>query len=146
MAKNWFCFVFLAAILGGVLFAQRTEKLSLPEDPSTSFSVGETARLTFQGFPASFPLRALSSQQTRDALKAILKLNGGAPIIHIRAFSAGNGDLRRIPQIVADVLGGRHGPLPSVSVIQAGALTEDDAQIVLETVSAREERTPTKTA
>ena len=55
--------------------------------------------------------------------------------MHIRAFSAGNGDVRRIPQIVSDVLGEKHGPLPSVSVLQVGALPMEDAQVVLETIS-----------
>lgn len=96
-------------------------------------TVGETAKLVFHVSPLSGT--GLLSQQTRDAMKAILRLNGGAQIIHIRAFSAGNGDLRRIPQIVAEVLGDKHGPLPSVSVLQAGALTLGDAQVVLEAVS-----------
>jgi hypothetical protein len=43
--------------------------------------------------------------------------------------------VRRIPQIVSDLLGDKHGPLPSVSVLQAGALTYGDSQIVLEAVS-----------
>ncbi len=93
-------------------------------------AIGETARLTFQVSPLSG--KGLLAQQTRDALKAILKLNGGAPIIHLRAISVGNGDLRRISQIVSE---GLRGPLPSISVIQAGSLSAGDAQIVLEAVS-----------
>ncbi|HVW10683.1 MAG TPA: hypothetical protein VHC90_18975 [Bryobacteraceae bacterium] len=122
----------------GVLLAQKTQQdklsqtLKLPEDPPL-VAVGETGRLTFQVSPLSG--KGLLSEQTREALKAILKLNGNSPIIHIRAFSAGSGDLRRIPQIVADVLGDKHWPLPSISVIQAGALAQDDAQVVLEAVS-----------
>lgn len=94
-------------------------------------AIGETARLTFQVSPLSG--QGLLSQQTRDALKAILRLNGGQPIVHIRAISAGNGDVRRISQIVADVL--QKGPLPSVSIVQAGRLQMPDAQIVLEAIS-----------
>ena len=108
------------------------QTLTVAKDPPL-VAIGETSRLEFHVSPLSG--QGLLSQQTRDALKNILKLNGGEPIIHIRAFSAGNGDVRRIPQIVSDVLADRHWPLPSVSVIQAGALTLDDAQIVLETIS-----------
>ncbi len=127
-----------------VLFAQRSpspvkteqdknnQTLAIPKDPPL-VAVGDVDRLVFHVSPLSG--QGLLSQQTRDAIKAVLKLSGGAPIVHIRAFSAGNGDIRRIPQIVADVLGDKHGPLPSISVLQAGALTLNDAQIVLETVS-----------
>ncbi len=113
--------------------AQRTPKtqtLNIPRDPPL-VAAGETSRLTFQVSPLSG--KGLLSEQTRGALKAILKLNGNSPIIHLRAFSAGNGDIRRIPQIVSDELNNK--PLPSISVLQAGALTLNDAQVVLEAVS-----------
>lgn len=108
------------------------QTLTEPKD-APLVAAGETQRLVFHVSPLSD--KGLLSQQTRDALKAILKLNGGAQIVHIRAFSAGNGDIRRIPQIVSDVLGDKHGPLPSISVLQAGGLGLNDAQVVLETVS-----------
>jgi hypothetical protein len=129
------CAGFVVLLFGALLPAQKqnTETLKLPEDPPL-VAVGDTARLVFHVSPLSS--QGLLSQQVRDALKAILKLNGGAQIVHIRAFSAGNGDVRRIPQIVSDVLGPKHVPLPSVSVLQVGALPLEDAQIVLETVSA----------
>jgi hypothetical protein len=141
MSRKWIYIAALAVMWGTVLPAQRppitqqdknNQTLFVPKDPPL-VAVGETSRLMFHVSPLSG--QGLLSQQTRDALKAILKLNGGAPIVHIRAFSAGNGDIRRIPQIVSDVLGDKHGPLPSVSVLQAGALTVGDAQIVLETIS-----------
>src|SRR6266700_5781033 len=78
-----------------------TQTLDLPKDPPM-VAGGETRRLTFQVSPLS--AKGLLSQQTRDALKAILKANGGAQIIHIRAFVAGSGDLRRVPRIVSEVL------------------------------------------
>jgi hypothetical protein len=129
-----------AAVLisGSILSAQKTEldknkqKLRQSDNPPL-VATGETSRLVFNVSPLSG--NGLLSDQTRDALKAILKLNGNAPIVHIRAFSAGNGDIRRIPQIVSEVLADRHGPLPSVSVLQTGALPLEDAQVVLETVS-----------
>ena len=73
-----------------------TQTLELPKDPP-AVAVGETSRLVFHVSPLS--AKGLLSQQTRDALKAILKANGGAPVIHLRAFVAGSGDVRRVPQI-----------------------------------------------
>lgn len=108
------------------------QTLNFPRDPPL-VAVGDTSRLVFHVSPLSG--QGLLSEQTRNALKTILKMTGGAHIVHIRAFSAGSGDVRRIPQIVSDVLGDKHWPLPSISVLQAGALTQDDAQVVLETVS-----------
>ena len=144
MANRRVGFSIAMGLFAAVLCAQRpaapilTEQdknkqtLNLPRDPPL-VSLGETARLAFQVSPLTG--NGLLSQQTRDALKAILRLNGGSQIVHIRAFSAGNGDIRRIPQIVSDALADKHGPLPSVSVLQAGALPLGDAQVVLETVS-----------
>ena len=141
MALNRMCVVLSVGLVAMLLRAQRplttqqdkiNQTLVAPKDPPL-VALGETSRLVFHVSPLS--AQGPLSQQTRDALKAILKLNGGAPIVHIRALSAGNGDLRRIPQIVSDVLGDKHGPLPSVSVLQVGALTLNDAQVVLETVS-----------
>ena len=62
-------------------------------------------------------------------------MNGGAQLVHVRAFVAGSGDLRRVPQIVSEILTERKMPLPSVSVVQGGALPLEAAQVVLETVS-----------
>lgn len=95
---------------------------------------GETSRLVFHVSPLSG--KGLLSQQARDALKAVLKLNGGGQLVHVRAFVAGSGDLRRVPQIVSEVLTEKKMPLPSVSVVQGGALPLEGAQVVLETISA----------
>ena len=110
-----------------------TQALELPKDPPM-VAVGETRSLIFNVSPLS--TKGLLTEQTRNALKAILKDNGRAPVIHIRAFVAGSGDLRRVPQIVSEVFTEKKMPLPSVSVVQAGALPLEDAQIVLETVTA----------
>jgi hypothetical protein len=115
-----------------ILQDKQTQTIGVPRDPPL-VAIGETSKLVFHVSPLSG--EGLLSQQTRQALKTIQKLNDGAPIIHIRAFSAGNGDIRRIPQIVSDALGDKHGPLPSVSVLQVGRLTLNGAQVVLETVS-----------
>jgi enamine deaminase RidA (YjgF/YER057c/UK114 family) len=109
-----------------------TQTLELPKDPPMVAS-GESSRLIFQVAPLSS--KGLLSQQTRDGLKAILKANGGAQVIHVRAFVAGSGDLRRIPQIVSEVFTDKKMQLPSVSVVQAGGLPLENAQVVLEAVS-----------
>jgi enamine deaminase RidA (YjgF/YER057c/UK114 family) len=109
-----------------------TQTLDLPKDPPM-VAVGETRRLVFHVSPLS--TKGLLSQQTRDALKAILKMNGGVPVIHIRAFVSGSGDLRRVPQIVSEVFAEKKLPLPSVSVVQAGGLPLENAQVVIEAVS-----------
>jgi hypothetical protein len=131
------------AFLAGLLFAaglvakkkevvEKTQVLALPVDPPI-VAVGETSRLVFHVSPLS--AKGLLSQQTRDALKAILKMNGGVPVIHVRAFVAGSGDLRRVPQIVSEVFREKKLPLPSVSVVQVGALPMEGAQVVVEAVS-----------
>lgn len=109
-----------------------TQVLELPKDPPM-VAVGATSRLMFHVSPLS--ARGLLSQQTRDALKAILKASGGAQVIHIRAFVAGSGDLRRVPQIVSEVFTAKKMPLPSVSVVLAGGLQLEDAQVAIEAVS-----------
>ena len=66
---------------------------ALPPSPELPSAVtAETARLTYQVSPLSS--KGLLSQQTRDALKILLKTNRG-PIVKLRAFVAGSGDLRR---------------------------------------------------
>jgi enamine deaminase RidA (YjgF/YER057c/UK114 family) len=119
---------------------EETQTLALPRD-CPQVAVGETSRLAFHVSPLSG--KGLLSQQTRDALKAILKANGGVPVVHIRAFVAGSGDVRRVPQIVSEVLTEKKMALPSVSVVLAGGLPLDNAQVVLEAVSnGRREANP----
>ena len=126
--------VFLAAAMAGKKNPDdETQILAVPKDPPM-VAIGETSHLIFNVSPLS--AKGLLSQQTREALKAILKANGGAQVIHIRAFVAGSGDLRRVPQIVSEVFAAKKMPLPSVSVLEAGALPLENAQIVIEAVSA----------
>src|SRR5437879_5207254 len=67
-----------------------TQTLALPKEPP-QVAVGETRRLVFHVSPLSG--KGPLAQQTRDALRAVLKLNGGLPVIHMRAFVAGSGDV-----------------------------------------------------
>lgn len=109
-----------------------TQTLELPKDPPP-VAVGETRRLMFTVSPLSG--KGLLTQQTRDALKLVMKENGGASVVHIRAFVAGSGDVRRVPQIVSEVFTEKKQPLPSVSVIRVGGLPVENAQVVMEIVS-----------
>jgi len=91
----------------------------------------ETDRLAFGASPLTG--KGLLSQQTRDALKALLKTNHGT-IIKLRAFVAGSGDLRRVGELVAETFTEKHLPLPVLSVVQVGALPMEGAQVVLESI------------
>src|ERR1700733_4345140 len=74
---------------------------TLPSSPELPAAVtAETARLAYQVSPLSS--KGLLSQQTRDALKSLLRSNRGT-IVKLRAFVAGSGDLRRIGEIVGEM-------------------------------------------
>jgi len=130
--------VVIGLLLLAMAFAKKkkpedeTQTLALPADPPM-VATGQTSQLLFHVSPLSN--KGLLSQQTRDALKAILKMNGGVPVIHVRALVAGSGDLRRVPQIVSEVFGDKHQALPSVSVVQVGGLPMEGAQVVVEAIS-----------
>jgi enamine deaminase RidA (YjgF/YER057c/UK114 family) len=112
---------------------ETTQILELPKEPPPAITA-ETRNLVFQVAPLSN--KGLLTQQTKDAMKALLKLNAGSTIIKIRAFVAGAGDMRRVPAIVSEVLTDKKMPLPVVSVVQAGGLPLAGAQVVLESISA----------
>jgi enamine deaminase RidA (YjgF/YER057c/UK114 family) len=134
----------LTLLLACGLFAQKSKNkkpdeeprpqvLEVLPEPPEAIAV-ETGRLSFQVSPLSD--KGLLSQQVRDALKAIARLNHGATIVKLRAFVAGSGDLRRVKDIVAEELTDRKQPLPAVSTIQVGALPLVGAQVVLEAISS----------
>ena len=93
----------------------------------------DSARLSFQVSPLS--ANGLLSQQVRDALKALLRLNRGATLVKVRALVAGSGDLRRVAAIVSEEFSAQKRPLPAVSTIQVGALPLVGAQVVIEGIS-----------
>src|SRR4051794_10571743 len=110
-----------------------TQTLQLPKDLPTAVT-GETRRLTFHVTPLS--ARGLLSAQVRDALKALTRETGANPVLKIRAFVAGSGDLRRVRDLVSEVFTDRKQPLPALSLIQAGGLPLEGAQVVLEAIAA----------
>ena len=109
-----------------------TQTLPPPAELPTAV-VAETDRLFYQVSPLS--AKGLLSQQTRDALRTLVRLNHGATVVKLRAFVAGSGDLRRISEIVGETFTERRQPLPALSVIQVGALPLEGAQLVLESTA-----------
>jgi enamine deaminase RidA (YjgF/YER057c/UK114 family) len=132
-----------AGLIGGLLvpaWSQRKKKkteeemtqvLEVPKDPPAAV-VAETAKLGFAVSPLSN--KGLLSQQTRDALKALDRATRGNPVVKLRAFVAGTGDLRRVPQIVSEIYTDRKKAIPAVSVVQVGALPMEGAQIQFEAI------------
>jgi hypothetical protein len=139
-----FLIVLLCGALAANLLAQKPKKKKpdveprpqalevIPQPPEAI--IAEPGRLSFQVSPLSD--KGLLSQQVHDALKALARLNHGVPIVKLRAFVAGSGDLRRVKDIVAEDLTERKQPLPVVSTVQVGALPMPGAQVVIEAVSS----------
>jgi enamine deaminase RidA (YjgF/YER057c/UK114 family) len=109
-----------------------TQTLQLPKELPGAV-IGETRRLTFH--VTALSARGLLSAQVRDALKALTHETGGNPVLKIRAFVAGSGDLRRVRDLVSEVFTLRRLPLPALSLIQAGGLPLEGAQVVLEAIA-----------
>jgi hypothetical protein len=109
-----------------------TQSLPLLAEPPLAISA-ETARLTFQVSPLSN--KGLLTQQSRDALKALMQANRGANIVRLRAFVAGSGDMRRVQQIVSEAFAEKKLPLPVLTTVQVGALPLTGAQVVMEAIS-----------
>jgi enamine deaminase RidA (YjgF/YER057c/UK114 family) len=114
-----------------------TQTLELPPEPPLAVAA-EPARLGFLHAPLS--TRGLLSQQTRDALRALLQNARGARFVRIRAYVAGTGDLRRVQAIVSETFADRKLPLPVLTVVQVGGLPVEGAQIQME--AAVEQRKP----
>jgi enamine deaminase RidA (YjgF/YER057c/UK114 family) len=103
--------------------------------------VGETRQLAFHVTPLS--TKGLLSQQVRDALRELSRQASGETVLHIRAFVAGSGDLRRVRDLVSQTFSERRQPLPSLSLVQTGMLPLVGAQVVLEAeTTARKEVNP----
>jgi enamine deaminase RidA (YjgF/YER057c/UK114 family) len=105
-----------------------TQTLPPPKE-LPSAATAESDRLAFGVSPLAG--KGLLSQQTREALKALLRTNHGT-IVKVRAFVAGSGDLRRVAELVGETFTEKHLPLPVLSVVQVGALPMEGAQVVLE--------------
>src|SRR6516165_10184732 len=111
---------------------EETQTLQLPKELPVAVA-GETHRLVLHVTPLS--AKGLLSQQVRDALRNLEHQAAGNPVLQIRAFVAGSGDLRRVRDLVSEIFTERRQPLPVLSLIQAGALPLAGAQVELEAVS-----------
>jgi enamine deaminase RidA (YjgF/YER057c/UK114 family) len=109
-----------------------TQSLPLLPVPPLVISA-ETGRLTFQLSPLSS--KGLLSQQSRDALKALMQSNRGAAIVRVRAYVAGTGDMRRVQQIISEAFTEKKLPLPVLTTVQVGALPMVGAQVEMEAIS-----------
>ena len=110
-----------------------TQQLEVLPEPPTTNAV-DTARLGYLMSPLS--AKGLLSQQTHDAIKALIRNPRGAQVVKIRAFVAGSGDVRRIQTIVSEEFSEKKQPLPAVSVVQVGALPLEGAQVLIEAAVA----------
>ena len=109
-----------------------TQTLPLPKEPPAAVAA-DPRRLIFQTSPLS--AKGLLTSQTRDALHALLRTNRTATIVKLRAFVAGSGDMRRVQDLAAEVFAEKHQPMPALSIVQAGALPVEGAQVVIESIA-----------
>jgi enamine deaminase RidA (YjgF/YER057c/UK114 family) len=110
-----------------------TQVRRLPEQLPSAV-VGDTHRLAFHTTPLSG--KGLLSPQVRDALKALQHEATGETVLKIRAFVAGSADLRRVRDLVSEFYTSHKEPLPAITLVQAGGLPLDGAQVVLEAITA----------
>jgi len=119
---------------------EQTQTLQLPKDLPEAV-LGETRRLTFHVTPLS--AKGLLSPQIKEALRALTHQASGDTILKIRAFVAGTGDVRRVRDLVSEFFTDRKQPLPALSLIRAGGLPMEGAQVVLEGIGqSRKEVNP----
>ena len=130
-----FVLVALACGLALLAFPQKkkevTQTLQVPKDLPIAVE-GDPRHFTFHVTPLSS--KGLLSKQVRDALGALSREAKG-PILKIRAFVAGSGDARRVRDLVSEVFTDRREPLPVLSLVQAGGLPLEGAQVVLEGIA-----------
>lgn len=72
--------------------------------------------------------------QIRQSLNDLIRDTHGETIVKLRAFVAGAGDARRVQAEVGQIFTERKLPLPVLSILQVGALGDQEAQVVIEAV------------
>ena len=111
---------------------KKGEDITQPPPPSRELPaavIADTDRIVFQVSPLS--AKGLLSAQTRDALRLLLRNNRG-PIVKLRAFVAGSGDMRRVGELMGEMFTEKRLNLPALSVAQVGGLPLEGAQVVIE--------------
>ncbi len=109
-----------------------TQELEVLKDPPHAL-IADASRLTFYVTPLSS--KGLLSQQVRDGLKSLFNQARNSQFARIRAFVAGSGDLRRVQAIVSEEFTDKRLSLPTLSVVQVGALPLEGAQVALEAIA-----------
>jgi enamine deaminase RidA (YjgF/YER057c/UK114 family) len=109
-----------------------TQTLELLPDPPAAIKA-EVGRMVFHTSPLTN--KGLLSQQVREGIKAIWRVNRGATVVKLRALVAGTGDMRRVQAIVSEMFSEKHQPLPVLSVVQVGALPMEASQVLIEATS-----------
>ena len=109
-----------------------TQTLPLAKEAPSAVA-GSTDRLIFQTSPMS--AKGLLSQQTRDALRSLIRTTHNLPVIKLRAFVSGSGDMRRVQEIMGEIFAEKHLALPALSVVQVGALPMEGAQVIVEAIA-----------
>ena len=104
-----------------------------PERQPPEAVAAATARLVFRTSPLQS--KGLLTPQTREALKTLLRDNRGATIVALRAFVSGSGDMRRIQDLTGEIFEDKHQPMPAITVVQAGGLPVETAQVVIESIA-----------
>ena len=110
---------------------QRTQVLQLPAE-LPAVTTGNPRRLTFYVTPLIG--KGLLTHQVREALKALWRDSPGETVLKIRAFVAGSGDVRRVRELVSEEFTSRKRPLPALTLLRAGGLPMEGAQVVLEAI------------
>ena len=111
---------------------ERTQVLQLPVE-LPAVTTGNPRRLKFYVTPLTG--KGLLTHQIREALKALARESGGETVLKIRAFVAGSGDVRRVRDLVSEEFTERRGPLPALTLVRAGGLPLEGAQVVLEAIA-----------
>jgi enamine deaminase RidA (YjgF/YER057c/UK114 family) len=110
---------------------EQTQVLQLPTE-LPAVTTGNPRRLTFHVTPLTG--KGLLTHQVREALKALSRELGSETVLKIRAFVAGSGDVRRVRDLVSEEFSERKRPLPALSLVRAGGLPMEGAQVVLEAI------------
>jgi enamine deaminase RidA (YjgF/YER057c/UK114 family) len=112
---------------------EQTQVLQLPKELPEAVTASPR-RLTFH--VTALSPKGLLSPQIREALKALSHQCSGETVLKIRAFVAGSGDVRRVRDLVSEFFTDHKQPLPALTLIRAGGLPKEGAQVVLEAIAA----------
>ena len=74
------------------------------------------------------------SVQIRQSLNDLIRDTHGETIVKLRAFVAGTGDARRVESEAVSIFTDHKLPLPVLSIVQVGGLSNAAAQVVIEAV------------